>query len=86
MKRIISLLMVAALIFTSCCLTVSAADYAFADVSDVTLSRDIEVLRLMGVVGGMEDGKFHPEQTLTRAQFCKMAVILMGKEKRLGFL
>lgn len=81
MKKIISLILVAVLIFTSFSLSVFAADSVFSDISDTSTARDVEVLRLMGVIGGMEDGKFHPEQTLTRAQFCKMAVILMGKEK-----
>lgn len=33
----------------------------------------------MGVIQGDENGKFRPRDSLTRAEFCKMIVILMGK-------
>lgn len=52
---------------------------AFYDVTDQDTARDVEVLRLMGVVGGNGDGTFRPNDTLTRAEFCKMAVALMDK-------
>lgn len=56
----------------------------FADVSDGDTARDVEVLRMMGVLDGYPDGSFRPDGTLTRAQFCKMAVTLMGKADSVG--
>lgn len=55
----------------------SAADTAPADGGS-----DVAVATLMGlgVVSGYPDGSFHPEGSLTRAQFCKMAVLLGGYE------
>ena len=38
----------------------------------------VEVLRMMGVLDGYGDGTYRPGNTLTRAQFCKMAVLAMG--------
>ena len=56
----------------------------FSDVSDGETARDVEVLRMMGVLDGYPDGSFRPDGTLTRAQFCKMAVTLMGKADSVG--
>jgi len=56
----------------------------FTDVSDPTLAQDIEVLQLMGVVDGMSGRSFEPSGTLTRAQFCKMAVETMGQGDRVA--
>jgi len=38
------------------------------------------ILQSMGVINGFEDGTFRPEQVLTRAQFCKLAVTILGQE------
>ena len=51
---------------------------AFADVQDPVTARNVEVLHLMGVVDGTGDGRFAPAKTLTRAEFCKMVVVLSG--------
>ena len=52
---------------------------AFGDVTDQETARNVEVLRLMGVVEGDGNGLFRPNSSLTRAEFCKMAVVLAGK-------
>ena len=51
----------------------------YADVTDPETARNAEVLRLMGVMEGDGSGRFHPNSSLTRAEFCKMAVVLSGK-------
>ena len=51
---------------------------AFPDVTDADTARNVEVLRLMGVIEG-DNGMFRPNSSLTRAEFCKMAVVLTGK-------
>ncbi len=55
----------------------------FPDVQDENISTAAEALRLMGVLDGYEDGLFHPENTLTRAQFCKMVVNFIGADDEL---
>lgn len=60
------------------------AGAAFSDVSDSETAREVEVLRMMEVLDGYPDGTFQPYGTLTRAQFCKMAVTLMGKGDSVG--
>ena len=57
---------------------------AFGDVSDLAMAQNIEVLQLMGVVDGMSSSSFEPSSTLTRAQFCKMAVEAMGQGDRVS--
>lgn len=54
----------------------------FSDVTDMTTAQNVEVLQMMGVVDGMSSGTFNPTGTLTRAQFCKMAVEAMGQGDR----
>ncbi len=51
---------------------------SFSDIPDITTARNAEVLKLMGVMEGGGDGRFMPERSLTRAEFCKMVVVLMG--------
>lgn len=62
------------------CLTLAALPApaaAFADVSgDTALA--VEVLTSLGIVSGYSDGAYHPEDGLTRAQFCKLAVLAEG--------
>ncbi|MBQ7876070.1 MAG: S-layer homology domain-containing protein [Clostridia bacterium] len=52
----------------------------FSDVTDKNeYSEAISVLTKLGILSGMGDGTFMPEGTLTRAQFAKIAVTVMGK-------
>ena len=54
----------------------------FSDVTDMVTAQNLDVLQMLGVVDGMSGGTFHPTGTLTRAQFCKMAVEAMGEGDR----
>ncbi len=76
-KRILTMLAAAAL-----CLAIIAgfipAARAFSDLSDAELSLAAETLAGMGIVSGGGDGNYYPDLGLTRAQFCKMAVLAEG--------
>ncbi len=78
MKKLIALFLAVAALFA---LTGGAAAQAanFPDITDPQLARDVAVLQMLGVVSGDNNGNFNPYGTLTRAQFCKMAVMAMGK-------
>lgn len=65
-------------------LPVGAVTSSFTDVSDSTTATNAEILRLMGVVAGYGDGAFRPDATLTRAEFCTMAVKLMGLDDKVS--
>lgn len=51
---------------------------AFSDVADSTVSEAVEVLAGLDVVAGYSDGGYHPNDALTRAQFCKLAILMEG--------
>ena len=57
---------------------------SFTDISDPALSENVEVLHALGVLEGNGSGAFLPKDTLSRAQFCKMAVVMQGREGQVG--
>lgn len=54
--------------------TASATLAPFRDISDPQLQESVQFLRLMGVTDGVGEGLFNPTGTLSRAEFCAMAV------------
>ena len=87
-KRIVSALLVLCLLASLGTVSALAAGTntarTFSDVTDLDTAAEIETLQLLGVLDGFRDGSFRPAATLTRAQFCKMAVYAMGCGKELG--
>lgn len=61
------------------CLGLGTASTA-ANTAPQTDEVAIATLMGLGVVSGYPDGGFHTEESLTRGQFCKMAVLLGGYE------
>lgn len=55
------------------------ASAGFTDISDAETARNVEVLQMMGVISGVSYDRFDPNGLLTRAQFTKMAVTVLGK-------
>jgi hypothetical protein len=78
MKRTIAALMTAILLL-ALAPSALAQSASFPDIYDPSLARDVAVLQMLGAVGGNDSGYFDPNGTLTRAAFCKMAVIVMGR-------
>lgn len=77
LKRLIaSLILCASLLALA--VPVSASS-SFSDVNDPTTAVNADVLRLMGVVSGSGGNNFSPSANLTRAEFCVMAVKVMGR-------
>ena len=77
MKRLISVLL-SAVLAAGLLTPALAATPSFSDVSDPELSARVDSLRMLGVVAGDTAGTFRPNSTLTRAEFCVMAVNAMG--------
>lgn len=75
-KKFLSLLLSAALVLAM----VLPASAAFTDITDSQLQKQVSVLQMLGVIGGTSASTFSPNGTLSRAQFCKMAVVLLGRE------
>lgn len=80
MKRILSGLLATALLCSLMTIVPASAAKlsAFGDIADASTAEAAETLRLLGVVDGDGSGNFNPGSLLTRAQFCKMAVEIMG--------
>lgn len=81
MKRLLALLLACAaiagmLVFPSS--AGPAATTTFTDIYDTNVAQAAETLRLLGIVSGTGGTSFSPDRALTRAEFCKLAVELMG--------
>lgn len=70
-RKIISLFLVLLFVF-------SPASAAFSDISDSKLAQTASVLDALGIMQGVGDNRFDPNSSLTRAQFCKLAVTALG--------
>ncbi len=80
LKRILAALMALSIAASLLVLPAGAASGgAFTDISDPEVAEAAELLRLLGVVSGTGGTTYRPGGTLTRAEFCKMAVDVMGK-------
>ena len=56
----------------------AASASAFTDIYDTATAQAAETLRLLGIFDGTGGASFQPGRALTRAEFCKLAVELMG--------
>lgn len=80
LKRVLSSFLSAVLLAGMLAFPASAAENSgFTDVHDEVTAEAVEVLRALGVVDGNGDGTYQPERTLTRAEFCKMAIEVVGR-------
>jgi len=81
MKRLIALVLV--LVCAALCGLLPAAGAVsggyFSDIYDVPTAQAAEMLRMLGVVEGVGGNSFNPGGTLTRAEFCKMALLIAGR-------
>ncbi|MGN8896362.1 S-layer homology domain-containing protein [Flavonifractor sp. HCP28S3_F3] len=57
----------------------AAGNPGFTDIKDSATANAAETLRVLGVVDGTGGSTFNPNGTLTRAEFCKMAVEILGR-------
>ena len=75
MKKVLCLL-----IATVMCLSLLApvSGAVFDDIADPELQASVSLLQNLGLISGYPDGSFRPGGSLTRAEFCTMAVMLSG--------
>ena len=82
--RILSFLLTFALLLGAVGFAAAPARAAFRDVTDAAVLTDAEVLRALGVTAGTGNDCFSPDGVLDRAQFCTMAIALLGKQGAVG--
>ncbi|MGN0108012.1 MAG: S-layer homology domain-containing protein, partial [Hominilimicola sp.] len=77
MKKILAMLTTVVLAVTTICQTAVFA--AFSDVDDTNpYKKAITTLSKLSVIDGYEDGTFKPEGEITRAEFTKLIVFMLG--------
>ena len=75
MKKFLSLVL--ALVMTMSLVTISAGAKDFTDNGDVNYNEAVQVMDLLGVINGYEDGSFKPTNTLTRGAAAKIICNLL---------
>lgn len=75
MKKVLSLVLVIAMVLSSMSFAFAAK---FEDIADTDYAQAIETLTALGVVNGYEDGTYRPEKTVTRAEMAKLLVEILG--------
>ncbi|PKM71844.1 MAG: hypothetical protein CVU91_11860 [Firmicutes bacterium HGW-Firmicutes-16] len=55
---------------------------SFSDIKGLAEQNEIETLANSGLISGMGGGLFAPDKTMTRAEFCAIAVKALGLEKK----
>lgn len=63
-------------------LTLSYAALAFTDIEDGEISTAAETLSIIGILDGMGDGTYQPDGYVTREQFAKIAVCVLGQREK----
>ena len=76
LKKVIST--VAALAMSASTLVAFAADYPDVDAS-ANYKQAVDELSALNIINGYEDGTFQPDKLVTRAEFSKMLITMLGK-------
>lgn len=79
-KRLLAALLAAVTLTAALPAAWAASSPSFSDLTALPqVAEAAEFLRLMGVVNGVPGGGYHPSGTLTRAEFCKMAICALDR-------
>jgi len=76
MKKVLSLVLVIAMVLSSFSMAFAAPK--FEDIANSDYSKAIDTLVALGVIRGYEDGTFRPERVVTRAEMAVLMVQLLG--------
>ncbi|MCG8501699.1 MAG: S-layer homology domain-containing protein, partial [Firmicutes bacterium] len=83
MKRMASLCIVMIVILLTAVTPGFAESVLTSDIGDEYIKAAVERLNALGIIDGMDDGKYHPEAPVTREQLAKILVVTLGLEDSL---
>ncbi|MBE7035714.1 MAG: S-layer homology domain-containing protein [Ruminococcaceae bacterium] len=73
MRKLLSLLLVAVMCASLCCVAAEEPKKTFSDVdANTAIGQAVEVLAAAGILSGDGDGNFRPNDGLSRAELCKI--------------
>jgi len=78
LKKLLSVLIVVAMMATLIVPAFAAPSDVSEGIEDAKVKAAVEKLAALGIVNGKEDGKYHPEENITRDAFVKMVVEALG--------
>ena len=76
LKKLLAVITVVALMATLFVIPASAA--GLSDIADTQYESAISRLNALGIITGREDGKFYPDDTITRAEFAAVVIRSLG--------
>ncbi|HQD74889.1 MAG TPA: S-layer homology domain-containing protein, partial [Bacillota bacterium] len=79
MKKLIATALAVVMIFGLVSVGFAAA-VEFPDIEGYEFEAEVRRLASLGVIAGYPDGTFRPEEPVTRAEFAKMIVVMLGLE------
>ncbi len=79
MKKLIATALAVVMIFGLVSVGFAAAP-EFPDIEGYEFEDEVRRLASLGVIAGYPDGTFRPEEAVTRAEFAKMIVVMLGLE------
>jgi hypothetical protein len=79
LKKVLALLVVFTMMLST--VAFAASPVLTSDIEDENVKAAVERLAAFGIVAGKDDGKYHPEEELTREQFAKLVVEALGLGK-----
>ena len=82
-KKVLSLVLCVAVMLS---VMVLGAGAAFSDQADIENTEAVNMCSALNIIGGYEDGSFHPERNIKRSEVTKMICVALngGKDPNLG--
>lgn len=79
MKKTVSIILCLVVVLSSLCISFASSELVtYSDITDIETAVAAASLSGLGICGGTGNGQFSPNQTLTRAEACKLIVLMMG--------
>ena len=74
-KKVLSLVLCVAVMLS---VMVLGAGAAFSDQADIENTEAVDACSALNIIGGYEDGSFHPERNIKRSEITKMICVALN--------